>query len=696
MVATPPLRMLGGLAGSPMEASPEHCSYARNFVNRNGRLAVRNGVRHIQTYGTWYTGVDPTGSFVLVGSSNSVSDPSSLSASTNAAGNRYVVYGFKSRPIAFDLYGSAWDALNADYSSIYRNQQQTDVRVWDGSAWTVVNCGDRLGDRYGSEDIYGTYAPTRATAGLGYYYLGYCFRGVISPDVTWAKKTIDGQNMYFLMVDLGSGIASATLTSDIEGTSTRATYAEERVQSICAFRQFNGARHLLQVNLKATRDGMRFIMDGTELTTSDGLTPYTNAKVFSDTQVVTTLYHRSSDRVIGCIENFGLFYLIPTEGIVYPLVPDSVGADTPYQGLIGGLRSSVPAGSGMVIYDDRVFTWSGSVLYYSAPGPYADIWANDWEIPLGDGGGPIIAAAVVGGVLAVFKRNSVFVVQASGDVDSYGAFQLPSTVGCVSPRGLWSTDNSAYFAAEDGIYQFNGAELVKLSERIDAFYAGMQQGVMENSMAVYSTANDEFRLFYPAAGDPVGVCRHALYMSTRGDQVGFWPQGPASDEDFGFMATAVAVDQTQPYEVVLLGDRYGSLWEMDVGRTDIGDNITAEIVSARVNVGTSNKALARWVTPTVHAVTKQDIAVEVFPDDIEAAKGTLAMDTAGANAAAGFFVTGATVDTADTVQPWYEIQALASGSVEVQGRFFRVRVEAACPFEMDAVEFEFTPIGRRG
>lgn len=686
--------MLGGLAGSPMEASPEHCSYARNFVNREGRLRVRNGMHHVQTFGTWYTGSNPSSLATVAGVNYELSDPVSVAVGTVSAGFRYLFIGFRSRPVCFDVYAESWTSSDVNYSSIFFPQGQRPVYAWDGSAWSQVGCGDRTGDATGAVGFTGVFAPARTSCNTSIF--GYGFRGVISEDATWAAKTIGGVNAYYLCIDLGDDIAAADSAPVVDTTLTRATYTEERVQSICAFRQFNGARHVMQVNLKSTLDGMRFILDGTELTTSDGLTPYTSAKTFTKTQTVTTLYHRSSDRVIGCIENFGLFYNIPTESVVYPLVPDSVGADTPYQGLIGGLRSSVPAGSGMVIYDDRLFTWSGSILYYSAPGAYADIWANDWEIPLGDGGGPIIAACVVGGVLAVFKRNSVFVVQASGDVDSYGAFQLPSTVGCISPRGLWSTDNSAYFAAEDGIYQFNGAELVKLSERVDAFYVGMQQGVMENSMAAYSTANDEFRLFYPAAGDPPGVCRHALYMSTRGDQVGFWPQGPADEEGCGFQATAVAVDQTQPYEVVLLGDRYGNLWEMDAGRKDVGDTITAEIVSARVNVGTSNKALARWVTPTVHALASQDVTVEVFPDDIEAAKGTLTMDTAGANAATGFFTAAGLVDTGDTVQPWYEIQALASGSVEVQGRFFRVRVEAACPFEMDAVEFEFTPIGRRG
>jgi hypothetical protein len=652
-------------------------------------------MRHVQTFGTWYTGTDPAGSFNVVGFTNSVADPAVMNAGlTFVNNNRYIVLGFRSRPRCFDVWGDVYEVFDENYSTIFQLPEQSTIRVWDGSAWTVVGCGVRGVDP--DNGVVGLFAPPRTGSPIP-LYPGYGYRGVISEDVTWAAKTIDSILAYYVMIDLGSGYSgSYDSPPSVDPALTRATFAEERVQSICAFRQFNGARHLFQVNLKSSLDGMRFIMDGTELTPSDGLAPASSSEVFEKTQVVTTVYHRSSDRIIGCIERFGLFYNIPTESIVYPLIPDSVGTDTPYQGLIGGLRSSVPAGSGLVIYDDRVWTWSGSVLYYSAPGPYADIWANDWEIPLGDGGGPIIAAAVVGGVLAIFKRNSIFVVQASGDADSYGAFQVPSTVGCISPRAVWSTENAAYFASEDGIYQFNGAELTKLSERVDAFYQGMQVGVLENSMAVFSTANDEFRLFYPAAGDAPGVCRHALYMSTRGDSPAFWPQGPADEEGYGFQATAVAVDQTQPYEVVYLGDRYGVLWEMDLGRRDGGEAITAEIVSARVNVGTSSKAMARWVTPTVHALASQDVTVEVFPDDIEAAKATLTFDQAGANAAAGFFVTGATVDTADTVQPWYEVQALASGSAEVVGRFFRVRVEAACPFEMEAIEFEFTPIGRRG
>lgn len=700
MAATPPLRWNKGLASAPMEASPEHCSGARNMVWRGGKLQSRPGMKPVRFHGE--TAVD-AGVRMVLGDPENVASGTSIAAGTTYSD--YVAIGFTTRPVHVSLQvTTAYKfADQASYTAAWTSVDNTAFWLSEGAgSWNkgvgVVDVGEY------SADAPSMFMPplSNATADPGIAQTVDLF---IDPTEEWNAVTYNGHTKFWLVLAGCSAFEDHGQTTPAIGGTVTVSTTENRVKCVLPFRDRSGARHLFVAYQYGDDDvEMRYELDGTNLSIGDSLQPDGSAKVFSAAQAVTAHYHRSSDRVIGCIDGFNWFYLIPNEGTIYALVPDDIAADTPYQGLVDGLRSAIPTGAVTAIYDDRLWVANGSTIFWSAPGVFADIWSNGWEINLGDAGGPVTGMAVVAGVLAVLKRNSIYVIQAAGGSDEYTGYQVPGNVGCVAPRAARAADNVAWFPAEDGIYTFNGAELSKVTDAADAFWdKEISPGRVEYALGVISMEKEEYRLFYAPPGESTLCGRRALYASFRETQESCWPQKgertTLSSEDievYGFQATAVEADQTFSRERILLGDRWGMLWEMDRGQRDGPAPVTWDITSARINVGSGSKALARWVTPTVDAAVKQDISIEVWPDDVEAVSRTATSGTEGANAATSYFSGWTTVGANDTVPAVFDVQTLPSQSFAVLGRFFRVRLSGSAAFAMHAVELEFNMQSRRG
>ncbi len=671
-----------------MEASPDHCSRSRNFVTRNGTLQVRPGMSFVSS----------VGKFEVTDARFAISDTEPGTVFTSlAAGANYGAYfymGFVNRPYQFRLQVDDTCAAWLDqptFTAAVLTFQQLQFEVWNGTAWVVVGVADCF---QGARD-----APTPFMSKLSQLGSSFpqTFSGLVDPFATWATKTLGAASRYWLRVRTPMFQNFGQDTIGVSVGSLACTTSENRIKSLLRFRDRAGAPHTFVAYQYGSDDvEMRYELDGVNLTIGESLQPDGVAKVFSQGQAVTAYYHRSTDRVIGCIDGYNWFYLVPGEPSIFALIPDDQAVDTPYQGLEDGLRSAIPTGPNVIIYDDRLWVLQDNVLSYSAPGVFADIWSNGWEIPLGDGGGPGTGLCVVGGVLCAFKRNSIYVVQASGGEDAYSAFQVPGNVGCVSARGPYTSDNIAWFPAEDGIYTFNGAELAKVTDPADRYWSTeVVKAGLGQSIGVISTDNDEYRLFLPDVGGDPWTCDSALFVSFRETQEATWAQGPDAD-GYGFQATAVCADQVLARERILVGDRWGCIWEMDKGYYDGPQRVTGEIVSARINVGTGTKALARWVTPTVSAEYNGQVSVGIFADDREANTQTVSFDQRGDNPAAAY-ADDVTEVKPDSLVPYaFDIQTLASGSFESKGRFFRVKVDATAPFKMEAVELEFNLDGRRG
>ena len=108
------------------------------------------------------------------------------------------------------------------------------------------------------------------------------------------------------------------------------------------------------------------------------------------------------------------------------------------------------------------------------------IWsaANYLEVSKDDGQ-EITGIRVLSDRLIVYKTRSIYTIFYTGDVDI--PFILPgggktnSPVGCIAPFSIQEVDNGHVFLALDGLYFFDSSNTYKLSYRLDATFAGLNQ-----------------------------------------------------------------------------------------------------------------------------------------------------------------------------------------------------------------------------
>ena len=310
--------------------------------------------------------------------------------------------------------------------------------------------------------------------------------------------------------------------------------------------------------------------------------------------------------MVGYISNFGWFYLIPGDGNVYNLAADPIGTDTPFQGLKGGLAGAIPEADGLIIADSRIFSWKDQTLRWSAYGPYIDVWANASTIFVDDGLGPITGAAVVGGSIILFKRKAIYAVQQNGkdvsEVD-YDTLALSNNIGAVG--GICGAGDEVFFVGESGYYHFNGKSAEKLTTKIDEkFLAGVLGINFAKAQAVFYAPLGQMRIFYPVESENLldgAVYVNASESVTPGDDDGdgnafsVWPQGrvlSTQPGEYGFQGSAVCCDSTGIRPRILLGDRYGFVWEMDSGYYDGGKPVVADITQSQQNYAGNSKVLA--------------------------------------------------------------------------------------------------------
>ncbi len=698
MPAAKPSRFIGGLVTTPMEAGPGDFASCINLYDEHGLLRKRGGMKILASYGSYsasgvYTGWGTTTEPASVGTG----------AMSPGASSTHLYYGGDSKHIQAIIYGVA--EMNTDTgwpNTLTEHKKIISVGYWNGSAWTTVGAADIFLKQYDpgrTSHLLAPFCPYDIAGAGGSSARGNQVMIRVKQQSDHALKTINGQSKYWFRVQCLASNQAAAGQSD--ASSSNLTSAEHPILCVLAFQDRRGTPHRFVVYLNS-QTTLKYVLDSTTLTASDGLEPDGTSKMFDDTTRVWAYYDSTTDRVIGYVEGHTWFYTVSANnGEIYSLSADDVATDTGYESVIGGLRSVIPPGDVAAVYDDRIFTANGQAVVWSSPAFYKDVWPNDNELFIGDDRGPVTALAAVGGVLAVFKRDSIWVAQSDGGEDSYTAFRLPGNAGCIAPRSVAVAGDVAYFLAEDGIYRFDGNAVTKLSRRIDGFFSGGWSSAPERAIGLWNPTLNQYRLFYPAPNAPQWVCNAALYVNMEDGGARFWPQGAYDPEvDEGFNATSVTRDDSRATPRFLLGDRYGCLWEMDVGFYDGATAVTSDGVTHRVNLGTAQKYLLRWVTPVSKTVNNATYTMSVWPDGLTSDKQTTSPSTASDSDPNGFYgQTGVDEFAANTT--FAVNREMASGppqSYEVMGRFIQMQFKDANPngWSLDAVEIEATPFARMG
>lgn len=138
-------------------------------------------------------------------------------------------------------------------------------------------------------------------------------------------------------------------------------------------------------------------------------------------------------------------------------------------------RCNALAGQCVLRHKDRVFYARGSNVYYSSffVDGEAPWFSPAFQFFVPTGVGPITALASMDGLLVIFKRNNIFVVDGDGPPENGGSGtefspprQLSVEIGCTDPRSIMFTPKGVMFRSSRGF------ELLDRSLQIAPFHGG--------------------------------------------------------------------------------------------------------------------------------------------------------------------------------------------------------------------------------
>lgn len=123
-------------------------------------------------------------------------------------------------------------------------------------------------------------------------------------------------------------------------------------------------------------------------------------------------------------------------------------------------RYYAPASSSVVRHKDRVFCSRGTDVFYSSFEVFGEApWFNPaftFNVP--GGTGPITGMASMEGLLVVFKKNAIFVIDGDGPPENGGAGtefgpprRIMTELGCIDARTLVSTNEGLIFRSARGL-----------------------------------------------------------------------------------------------------------------------------------------------------------------------------------------------------------------------------------------------------
>jgi hypothetical protein len=163
-------------------------------------------------------------------------------------------------------------------------------------------------------------------------------------------------------------------------------------------------------------------------------------------------------------------------------------------------RYTAPASSCVLRHKDRVFCARGNTVYFSSFDVFGEApWFNPaFSFNVIGGNGPITALASLEGILVIFKKDAIFVVDGDGPPENGGdgtEFSPPrkllSAYGCVAANTLVRADDCLMFASSSGIY--------RLSRKLTVDWVG--KNVNNTLSGLYNQLGGTS--FYGSAYDPL-------------------------------------------------------------------------------------------------------------------------------------------------------------------------------------------------
>lgn len=630
----PVLTFPRGLHTGVGSASPAHVHDAKNVYHDGSNLVGRGGTEILDAVDGWSTCA--TGAFGFVADKPAI-DAATLPAAMTTVGsgtigsgvNQYVVVGSEIQFNRFQLYGEfltlADDAHAFDDYPV--------CRYWNGTAWSPLTVARTWKPNYqivGGADTC-SIRPFFAGAIDG-SAPGELFSCAFVPPSDWTAVAVGGVDYNLIAVCMKSRdqdataaalVASVTIDTNQSGAVDGATVSTSDTRVLCVYPYTDraGAGHLFAACLSYGQT--RFYVDGAPkyFYADDGgvLVRAFPADVNTD---VWATYHTATDTLFVRLGNDRwLKYDAGSVTSGYFNEVAATGTGTIYESLDQGLRTSIPTGTVNAQFEGRIWEASDGWVRWSASDVYPDVWPNEFERYVYDN---VTCMVPTKTWMAIFSRGACYRAINDGSADGYIIEKMLGGTGCVGPRAACAVGDVVFFLAADGVYRMTGdGSVAKMTAAINDWFTADRSGNMARAVMLYHGGLDQVRLFYPS-GVESNVLDEALYADARGYEytehgvqltgMAWWPQGRKLVTDYGFNASALAMDERTTTPVMIVGDQYGLIWEHDVGDCDNGPPVFRSLLSAPINADSSRNVIVRWVNPTFENTGDVELDVIVKPD----------------------------------------------------------------------------------
>lgn len=201
--------------------------------------------------------------------------------------------------------------------------------------------------------------------------------------------------------------------------------------------------------------------------------------------------------------------------------------------------------------------------------------------------------------VVVFKSDSIWQMVYTGQnalgLNTYRPEKIVSGTGCVSNASIQNINGTLVFLSENGVYQFDGNSVVKLSDRVQSYVNSIVPGRRRWAVSAHWKAKSCYLLSICSNLAKTGALNAFSDGNNNGDNNTILVWDYKNDSWWvwtGITATGfLSVDNKSEDQVVYFYNAFGTVYTLGVGLNDYGAAIESYGITQRINQDNVNQKL---------------------------------------------------------------------------------------------------------
>lgn len=330
-----------------------------------------------------------------------------------------------------------------------------------------------------------------------------------------------------------------------------------------------------------------------------------------------------------------------------------------------------------------ILGYSKGSIMVSTLGEPEDYSTLPLEIGLGD---KLVGMQVQpGGVLALFCRNRTYLLYGKS-VDDFDLQPISDNTGAI--RGSIQTLGESMFLDDRGIgllkrtQAFGNFEYGSLSKKVRPI---VDRGRDKVAGSLVVRAKNQFRLFFTDGTGLIGTFHNAQFTG--------W-----TTFDYGTKVASCLFsgEDSTGKEWLLMGGRDGYVYELGVGRSFDGDNISAVLRPAFMHFGHPN-IYKQWHSVTVEAIAEEFARLKMVTDYDYSSEDLPDSDTVELelNGGGGYWGSAVFEQSRWSVAIQEQAQQLLFGTSRTLGFAFQSDSNTELPYSLQSLVIDYSYTGRK-